>query len=151
MNGPGALAWSQTRDKSLLSATQWFQDTGEVWGVWPDALILHNDRLTFTPDDAGAALERFLENHFATFERLSARKPWRVEVGAHGLTGTFLPGNYRGGFRGLADQVVHRQDRVRGTAGEIREIAYAFSAKIYDAYGAPNLGREAYETMIQGR
>lgn len=147
-NAAGSAAWSQSHDGALLSLTQWFQDTGEVWAVWPHAWVAHSGESTFTADHNGRAVEVFLAHHFDTLARLGARRPWRVVLGAHGIAGTYLPGNYRGGFRGLGQEATEDRRRVRGTEAEVRDIAFAFMRKVYDAFGAPNLTPDAYAAVI---
>ena len=70
-------------------------------------------------------------------------------VGAHGLVGSLLPGGrYSSGLEGQADDVVLEERMLTGSPEEVRRIAFAFMRRIHDAYGAPNLTAEAYETSL---
>lgn len=146
----GAVAWNTGQDK-LRALTQWFQSTGEIWGIWPDALIDWQGHLTFTDAYAARGLEHFFAQHFATLTRFSALQPWRVIVGAHGLEGSVLPGprHASGGRLALADIARFEQQVTEPSAAVAREITFGFMRRIYDAYGAPNLDAATYERLLR--
>ena len=146
----GAAAWNVDSDV-LRALTQWFQATGEIWGIWPDALVEYKEQQTFTDAYAARGLERFFAEHFATLARFSAPKPWRVIIGAHGLKGSVLAGRRyaRGGSSALADEARLERTLREVTDDDPRALSFAFVRKIYDAYAAPNLDLARYEQLLR--
>ncbi len=148
----GAVAWNwDPRIPQLRALTQWFQSTGEIWGIWPDALIPWHDDQVFTDAHAARGLERFLTHHFATLSRLSARLPWQIIVGVRGLGGSVLPGSpyHRGGRTALADQTTLETRVTEWGPATVRAISFAFLRKVHDVYGAPNLTESSYEAILR--
>ena len=146
----GAVAWNTYEDK-LRALTQWFQSTGEIWGISPDALIDWKGHLTFTDAYAARGLEHFFVQHFATLTRFSALRAWRVIIGAHGLEGSVLPGTRyaRGSWSALTDAARFEQRVTEPSAAVAHEITFGFMRRIYDAYGAPNLDAATYERLLR--
>ena len=149
----GAAAWNWNPNAQTLNAlTQWFQSTGEIWGIWPDLIIDWKEQRAFTENYAARGLEAFLRAHFDTLEYFKAPKPWRVIVGVRGLTGSVLNmGRYGSGIPALSDQVI--VERMVSTPSDdvIRPIAFAFMAKVFDAFGAPDLTEEGYVQLMRTR
>jgi len=146
----GAAAWNV--DGGVLKAlTQWFQATGEIWALWPDALVDYQGHPTFTDAYAARGMEKFFREHFATLTRFAAPKPWRVIIGARGLKGSVLAGRRysRGGWSALADEVRLEKTVREAEEGEAATLSFAFLEKIYDAYGAPNLDRARYDQLLR--
>jgi hypothetical protein len=150
----GAAAWNWDPGTQTLNAlTQWFQQTGEIWAIWPNAFVDSRGRATFTDAHVGRCLEQFLHRHFATLTRFSAAQPWRVVIGVRGLAETHLPGRRyaRTGYSGLAAEA-HFEQLVRLPSEDaIRAVAFGFMRKVYDAYGAPNLDVAGYERILAER
>jgi hypothetical protein len=147
----GATAWNWIHDEKVLRAlTHWFQSTGEIWAIWPDAIVDFQGSLTFTDGFVAKGLERFLSHHSQTLTRFGAARPWRVILGAHGLKGSVLPrARYaRGGFAALSDEVRSelRVNEPKDIAPS--ELVFAFMSKVHDAYGAPNLDPVTYKRLL---
>jgi len=115
-------------------------------------MTIWKGQATFTENYAARGLEEFLRAHFDTLEHFGAARPWRVIVGARGLTGSVLNlGRYGSGMPAVGDQVV--VDRIVSTpsAAVIREMAFAYLTKIFDAYGAPDLSEEGYVQVMRSQ
>lgn len=150
----GAVAWNWDPGTQTLNAlTQWFQETGEIWAIWPNAFVDWQGRVTFTDAYVARTLEQFLQRHFSTLSRFSAALPWRVVVGVRGLSGTHLAGRRyeRSGYSGLAAEARFEQMVSEPTDGAIRAIAFGFLRRVYDAYGARNLDAGGYERVLLER
>ena len=145
----GAAMWNWDPNAQALNAlTQWFQSTGEIWGIWPDVMVDWNERTTFTENYAARGLEDFLRAHFNTLDHFAAPKPWRVIVGVRGLAGSVLNlGRYGAGLSALGDEVLVETMVSTPSEAEIHEIAFTYMAKVFDAYGAPDLSEEGYAAL----
>lgn len=146
--GAAAWVWDASQQK-LHALTQWFQQTGEVWGFWPDILTDWQDASMFTDVYCARGLVRFLDIHAATLEHFAAAFPWRVEVGVHGLHGSVLPTSGRlGRLQALSDRALVERMIPAWSETFSGDIAFEFLSRVYDAYGAPNLTREAFDRML---
>jgi hypothetical protein len=147
----GAVAWDWIPESKKVNAlTQWFQSTGEIWGIWPQVVIPWEGNLVFVRAYAARGLEHFLSHHFKTLARFSAQLPWRVVVGVRGLEGTLmLGGPYRqGGFPAQADEERYEAVVTDLGTGAARAITFAFMRKLFDIYGAPRLTEAEYDSIL---
>ncbi len=92
---------------------------------------------------------RFLDTHASTLEHFAAAFPWRVEVGVGGLNGSVLPTSGRlGRLQALSDRAVAERMAPAWSEAISGDIAFDFLSRVHDAYGAPNLTREAFDRML---
>lgn len=146
----GAAAWVWDAGQQTLNAlTQWFQQTGEIWGFWHDVLTEWQGASMFSETYAARGLVRFLDVHAATLQHFAAAFPWRVEVGVQGLHGSVLPTSGRlGRLQALSDRAVTARMIPSWSETVSGDIAFEFLGRVHDAYGAPNLTREAFDRML---
>lgn len=133
----GAAATGRFADEIGMSAQQLqaFQLAGAKVGV--------------TADGMASALQSVGNTMQAA--RVSAPTPWRVVVGAECLRGTFLSTSpyAAGGFSCLAPSVRYEQIVPGKSSTAAREITFAFTRLLHDAYGAPNVDNLGFEKLLR--
>ena len=146
----GAAAWVWEAGQQKLNAlTQWFQETGEIWGFWPDVLTDWQEASMFSDVYAARGLVRSLDVHAATLQHFGAAFPWRIKVGVRGLHGSVLPTSGRmGRLQALSDRAVVERMIPAWSETLSGDIAFEFIGRVHDAYGATNLTREAFDRML---
>lgn len=76
----------------VTALTQWFDKTGEIWGVSPIYAFEQEGVRTLAARALALQLRSKLRDWVALFKELGARQPLRVEAGITGLQGVMWPG-----------------------------------------------------------
>lgn len=140
-DGAAARAWNGSESR-LLSVTQWFQQTGEIWAFWPDVL---------TTLEGTSDLQRQLQRPgfrglpFAPCRHLRHFGDRRAWAGRKSAAGRSLP-SWTGG---TSRRAVGRADADRRTGGGGTDRLGGMR-RVYDAYGAPHLTLEGYNAIVAG-
>lgn len=147
----GALVYNLVTGERVYAATQWFQSTGEVWGVNADIVKDWQNQKVFTDGWAARSLEDFLTRHCRSLALFNAPKPWRFVIGLSGLKGSFLPGGRyaRGGWSAVTDTVHHEKVLADVSPEALRQLSFEAFRKVFDAFGAPNLDEASYEAVLK--
>ena len=111
------------------------------------AFQLAGAKVGVTADGMASALQSVGDTMQAA--RVSAPTPWRV-AGAERLRGTFLSTSpyAAGGFSCLAPSVRYEQIVPGKSSTAAREITFAFTRLLHDAYGAPNVDNLGFEKLF---
>ncbi|MBB5719953.1 hypothetical protein FHR23_002912 [Stakelama sediminis] len=95
--GGAAVYWPRTADGErvypTLAVTQWFEKTGEFWGVAGGFLFAgKNERLTLATGSFWKHWLHFLERNCALALAHGGALPIHVRLGVNGLAGSYWPG-----------------------------------------------------------
>lgn len=94
-NPLGVIAggWVGKRETEVTALTQWFDKTGELWGVAPGYGFEQKGRVILATDALAKQWRSRLKEWIALLDKFQARKPYRVEAGLTGLAGVRWPGD----------------------------------------------------------
>jgi hypothetical protein len=141
-NKEGALhvwgSWDKQTDAiKARTATQWFQDNGEIWAA---------DTVTFGTGDEGAffafeyAMPRlgiFIDNAVRALGEFGSG-PFLVQIHARGLVGTSWPGHWMFDRMAALKDEAHVEAQLRTDSPlERQQLLMKFWNAIADAYGMP--------------
>ena len=132
-NAEGYVAVAHGMDTDVLvGCTQFFIDTGELWGITDDVFMRDGKS---PPRLVAAHLRKdwseFLQKSLASLDSLSVKGPYRVELGLDALHGTVLYGSGRQAFDASS---VHSE--VATKASDIDGVVHEAMVRAMDAYGA---------------
>ncbi len=141
LNREGALSvWglAAPEEMTVVSATQWFQKTGEVWAVSTAPFHEYNGRVIFGSKVPFAPLERFLVNAADTIKAVGGAGPFGLRLGAGDISETSWPGAYNFEHFEAVDTFVESANELKLASSEdIRTSLHLFWNKMRDAYGLP--------------
>lgn len=83
--------WIGNKEAEVTALTQWFDKTGEIWGVAPGYGFERNGKIFLATDALAKQWRATLKEWIAFFDQFEARKPYRVEAGLTGMTGVHWP------------------------------------------------------------
>lgn len=94
-NPLGVIAggWVGKRETEVTALTQWFDKTGELWGVAPGYGFEQKGRVILATDALAKQWRSRLKEWIALLDKSQARKPYRVEAGLTALAGVHWPGD----------------------------------------------------------
>ena len=135
LNTDGALAYAVIDQKAsprpTTTLTQYFKDTGEVWGVDASAITVHNGKMWLASVYMLQQWAVFLGRHLRLYHHFGAKAPIHVRIGLTGLSGTIMSPLNRFAidasfeFRGeLKDYGEQEQMRVLTAAYNVMREAY---------------------------
>jgi hypothetical protein len=136
------------------TATRWFRDTGEFWGVATSFFSEHGGSYTLA---TGYAVERWadwLERTVNLSASLGGAGPFHIELGLDGIQGTLWP---RRGFgrdtevEALEDSVRHDALLIDTSQAAISALVEATFGKVTLAYGMRAPSNEEFQTLLRGR
>lgn len=143
LNADGALSiWGRVPERAqemiVTSATQWFQQNGELWGVNTSCFAEHAGERPFAYRLPFGPLNSFLRRGVATIKTMGGSGPIGVKLGAGDLMGTVWPGEYRH----EKHEVLQPWADVSGvseewTVDERLQLLLKFWNALADAYGQP--------------
>lgn len=101
-NGFLATRWSNQieQDRMTSTATRWFRDTGEIWGIDSSFFGESNGETVFTLMYAGQRWVSWLNWHYDVCRLLGGTGPIHARIGVSGLTDTRWPRGLSGIGRG---------------------------------------------------
>ncbi|WP_262030511.1 hypothetical protein [Microvirga sp. Mcv34] len=156
VNGSGALAiWGRSGavdEKVTGNATQWFQDTGELWGVSSTCFGLDDNNrpnlgyaLIFKPIDS------FIERAIEAINELGGSGPIGVKVGIADMRKTYFPGQFLSqASEALQDSVAIEKTKETWTDQSRREFLKDFWNAVLDGYGRNPVESVAeFERMVE--
>lgn len=141
-NELGVLAGGWHRSTSEVSAlTQWFDKTGEIWGVSPAYGFQSKGRLQLATVALAKQWRKRLREWIALFKRLGANGPYRVEAGLTGIQDIYWPVDFD--FFELPrcldpEVVVVRSEKEWDEAAQLRLLTDVFN-KICDSFAMERL------------
>jgi hypothetical protein len=136
VNGAGALSVWAFEGSVTRNATQWFQDTGEMWAVSASAFTLHQGRANFSYEYVFRELDAFLGRAVAAIRRVGGDGPFAIRLGASGITDTVWPTHAGGGPSDALSASAEVEINAGGGApGELRQVLRAFWDEVRDNYG----------------
>ena len=86
--GTVMVGWMSGSAEGVHTATQWFDKTGEVWGVDASVVTPDGDRQCLSQYRIVKDWSKMLARALAFYQHFGAKGPYLVEVGVGGLMGT---------------------------------------------------------------
>jgi len=83
--------WVNKKEKEITALTQWFDKTGELWGVASGYAFDHQGRPTLATHALARDLRKALTSWISFFESFEAAKPYTIEAGITGFENTYWP------------------------------------------------------------
>lgn len=137
--------WGRSQDE-LTALTQWFAKTGEIWGVSP-AYSYREGHLAHIPllKEWRVRMREWID----LFEKLGARKPFRVEAGITGARGLKWPRNdLIESTRCFESEVVYvHSDKDWSSDAQFNFLVEIYG-RIYDSFAIPRLTDEQVARLI---
>jgi hypothetical protein len=155
VDGAFAISGIRTIDAATYGArgmTQWFAQSGEIWGVDTTAFGKEGDeeRWHFADGLPFPYLAKFIRDAIAGLRSFQPEGRIEIEIGATGLLASSLPGEYRTHRTpALADRVTVRDSAEDWSITRRNALLLRFWNEMMDAYGhppAPDL--EAFERAV---
>lgn len=136
VNGAGAMSVWGYSGTVTRSATQWFQDTGEIWAVNASAFTSHQGRMNFSYQYVFQQLDAFLSGAVGAIRRVGGHGPFGIRLGATGMIDTVWPAE--SGWSApdaLGTSVEIAAQAETGAPDELRAALRLFWDEISDNYG----------------
>lgn len=157
----GILAWRVDKDSGRTgcqtSATRWFRDTGEFWGIANECFYFPSEGERRVA--VSYLLKRwrsFIEYHAQLAERLGGAGPYHIILGLTGLDGSFWPPK-NPPYQGEVFEAVESEVEYRGALGEPTPAALRVQLKAagdclrrafgFSPYGDDQFNREFGEQI----
>ena len=121
------------------SATRWFRDNGEFWGVDSSFFTPGVGHLAFSNGYAAECLEHWLRHNAVLARQIGASGTFDVSIGIDVLEGTIWGGQTGGTWHALEDRVQHDFQLSDTAAPTIALEVSRFINKAREAYGLPPL------------
>lgn len=140
--------WIGNRETEVTALTQWFDKTGEIWGVAPGYGFERKGKILLATDALAKQWRARLKEWMAFFDQFEARKPYRVEAGLTGMTGVYWPSD---SFFDLPQCMEPEVFHVRSSAdwsndAQLRFLVELFG-KVCDTFCMPRLTPEQIASM----
>lgn len=145
--GVVCAGWYRSTDE-VTALTQWFDKTGEIWGISPAYGFESDGHRQLATVALARQWRARLRQWVALFEQLGAKKPLRVEAGITGIQGVVWPGDGLLGRRKCMEpDVVHvRSDRDWSDDAQLRFLTDVFG-KVCDSFAIERLQLEQVAAM----
>jgi hypothetical protein len=136
VNGAGALSVWGLDGATTFNATQWFQDSGELWGVTSAAFNQNAGLVSFAYGSAFPELDRFLGRAVTGIKRVGGAGPFAIRIGACGLQDTVWPTPTGWSVSDALTPFVKVEATAEtGDPREWRQALRSFWDEMLDAYG----------------
>lgn len=133
---------------TALGVTQWFKDTGEIWGVSWAACFERDGRLWIAHPSIASEWKKYLRAGLEFFKKLGASGPFRVEAGIFGLDELYWADEWDAPTMGLDREVVlARTHRSWDPADQI-DFLHDLYNQLHDAFGKAHLGPEEMASRL---
>lgn len=133
------------------TATRWFRDTGELWGVASSFFSRGGDSQVFATQYAIQHWSAWITGNARVAAALGAKGPWRLRLGAEGLSETSWPNRFgHGGDNPALETRVEREI----TLDEINDDTVSAAVRavfncMAEAYGLPPLSEAQFKNFAQ--
>ena len=164
----GSLDWGPTRGGFVVyrtsarieeegvtpTATRWFRDNGEFWGVASSFFGEHDGGRYLA---TGYAVERWIDWLARSADlcaRLGGGAPFHVELGLDGLEGAMWPERGWGPdlrTRAIEDGMHHAALLADASEGAVVALVRDAFDQVTAAFGLPPFGDEAFDALRRGR
>jgi hypothetical protein len=143
-HGVVSVGFLGTDSNEAIGATQWFNDTGEIWGFTNAATYPHpSGRRGISSPTIAKEWDKFLRKGLHFLEHFGATGPIRVEAGVSGLDNTYWINEPWGSTRGLEKEIYLERSHRAWTPEERRAFMTDLYNKLLDAYGLAHVGPES--------
>lgn len=142
-NGFLATRWNERFEQLgvTTTATRWFRDTGEIWGVDTSFFGDSNDHTVFALNYACERWVKWLNYHYQVCRLLGGTGPIHGQIGVSGLADTHWPRGPLGRGRGprALDSTVSMELTLDGEpeaiAGQVSDVVDKMMNAVATAYG----------------
>lgn len=125
-----------------VGVTQWFNETGELWGFNGAATICKGGRIYLCLHSIAREWSKFLRDALAFYKKFGVIGPIRVEAGVVGLNGVYWPEEIWGAALALEGQVSIERVCRAWTEGEQHTFLADMYNRLHDAFGKPHVSAE---------
>lgn len=132
------------------TATRWFRQTGEFWGVDSQFCREDGDHRFYSELYAAERWHTWLKQTSSLLQILGGKHPFNVILGIEGMRATrWARGNYGGSTPQALEDRARYEFRL-GASDEIREHVLSALNKVRDAFGIALLTEAGFEELARG-
>jgi len=140
--GVVAVALTPQRPGEIFAVTQWFVDTGEVWGFNSAAAFERNGKSLIAAPSILKEWAGFLKNSLAFLQHFGASPPFKIEAGVTGLKDVYFEVGIASVVPALdSDVSLTRQIRNWDEPERLAFVTDVFN-KLLDAFNQPRVTKD---------
>lgn len=129
---------------TVMAATQWFGDTGEIWGFNGAATFDRRDELLVAYDSIPREWWTFMDRAWDFLDKVGVKGPFKVEAGVCGLKKARWGVEMERSYGALKNEVFLNRVDTRWDSEARIEFLYDINNRLRDAYNQSKLDIERF-------